>query len=216
MARTERYDPDTGELLESPALAGWQKLLLVLSIVLGGVGIAYGGISSSPADVDTASTGGPDGGPDGGLDGGTGPEVSPSMTPDGFIAIGPDGEPVPSGPGSGAGTGTEGSGTVAEVPFWPPLLAKGGLSFFLAFCVGYALRAAMKVTMILVGLIVLATFGLQQAGVIESIDWTRAEEFWDSLTANLGEHFQSLGNFVSGSLPTAASGAVGLVAGFRR
>ena len=202
MARTERFDPETGELLESPGLAGWQKLLLVLSIVLGGVGIAYGGISSSPADVDTASTDGPGDG--------TGSDVRPAMTPDGFISIGPDGEPVPSG------TGTVGTGTVEEAPFWPPLLAKGGLSFFLAFCVGYALRAAMKVTMILVGLIVLATLGLQQVGVIESIDWTRAEAFWDSLTANLGEHFKSLGDFVSGSLPTAGSGALGLVAGFRR
>ncbi|MEM9382681.1 MAG: FUN14 domain-containing protein, partial [Planctomycetota bacterium] len=198
MATTERYDPETGEPIEEPALAAWQKLLLVLSIVLGGVGVAYGGISGSPADVDSASGDGPASG--------TGTEMQPSMTPDGFISIGPDGEPVP------AGTGGTGPGTVEEAPFWPPLLAKGGLSFFLAFCVGYALRAAMKVTMILVGLIVLATLGLQQVGVIESIDWTRAEEFWDSLTANLGEHFQSLGKFVSGSLPTAASGGVGLFA----
>ena len=113
-----------------------------------------------------------------------------------------------------------GGGTAAseadDPPLWAPLLAKGGLSFFLAFCIGYALRTFLKGTMLVVGVVALAIFGLQKAGIIGEIDWSRAQGYWDSLTENIGEQFESLKSFVTGSLPSAASGTVGLVAGFRR
>jgi len=186
MTPRQTYDPETGEELERSGLAPWQKLLAALSLTLGVLGFAFGGTSSAPPEPTPVTTGDPSG-----------------LQPEGFISGMPTGEQPP-------------PETVEETPLWAPLMAKGGLSFFLAFCIGYALRAALKVTMLAVGVIALATFGLQYAGVIGEIDWARAQGFWDDLTANLGTQFQSLKDFVAGSLPTAASGAVGLVAGFRR
>ncbi len=206
MAPRDQYDPETGELLERIGLAPWQKLLAVLSLALGGAGLAMGGASTGPP-VDTAvavsdTAGGDQGENQGGA----------MMSAQGF---------APAGGSAGAEgqtlIGEVGPGEPVEEPsFWAPLLAKGGLSFFIAFCIGYALRAAVKVTMIGVGLIALATFGLQKAGIISEIDWARAQGFWGDLTSNLGEQFASLKTFVASSLPSAASGSVGLFAGFRR
>ena len=127
-------------------------------------------------------------------------------------------QPNSLGPGTSIGGGTPTSGTEdsAAKTLWAPLFAKGGLSFFIAFCIGYALRTFLKGTMLVIGVVALAVFGLQKAGLIDTVNWEKAQGYWDSLTANLGEQFESFKSFVSGSLPSAASGGVGLVAGFRR
>jgi len=208
MAPRDQYDPETGELLERVGLAAWQKLLAVLSLALGGAGVAMGGASTAPP-VDTAVA---VSNPAGGTQTGT-------QTPSGAMMTAQEFAPAGGSAGAEGQTliGEVGPGEPVEEPsFWAPLFAKGGLSFFLAFCIGYALRAAVKVTMIGVGLIALATFGLQKAGIIGEIDWARAQGFWGDLTSNLGEQFASLKTFVAGSLPSAASGGVGLFAGFRR
>ena len=186
MTPRQQFDPDTGEELEPSGLALWQKLLAVLSLTLGVVGFALGGTASSPPEPTPVTSTDPSG-----------------LQPEGFVSGMPTGEEPP-------------PASAEDTPLWAPLMAKGGLSFFLAFCIGYALRAALKVTMLGIGVIALATFGLQYAGVIGEIDWARAQGFWNDLTANLGTQFESLKDFVAGSLPTAASGTVGLVAGFRR
>lgn len=95
-------------------------------------------------------------------------------------------------------------------------LAKGGLSFFLAFCVGYALRTFIKGAMLVIGIVALAIFGLQKAGIVGEIDWEVARGYWDDLTAGIGRQFESLKTFVAGSLPSAGSAGLGLLVGFRR
>ncbi|MEM6675311.1 MAG: FUN14 domain-containing protein [Planctomycetota bacterium] len=186
MARTPKYDPETGEQIESKGLATWQKLIAILSLLLGGVGLAAT-LKADPAPAPTSNT-------------------RTTVGADGFVVGMPGGE--------------KGSGEAAEAPSslspWAPLAAKGGLSFFLAFCIGYALRAALKVTMLVIGVGALAFFGLQYVGVIESIDWSRASEYWDDVSAKLGDQVEGFAGFVKGSLPSTASGAVGLVAGFKR
>lgn len=97
-----------------------------------------------------------------------------------------------------------------------PLFMKGGLSFAVAFAAGYALRTFLKLTLLVAGVVALAIFGLQKAGIVSEIDWTTAQGYWDSLTANVGRQFESFQTFVTGSLPSAAAGSVGLIAGFRR
>ena len=99
---------------------------------------------------------------------------------------------------------------------WAPLLAKGGLSFFLAFCVGYALRAALKILFLTVGLAALAVFGLQYAGFLGEVQWDRLTEFWDVGVAAAREQADGLQAFITGSLPSAASGTLGIFTGFRR
>ena len=171
------------------AIAGWKKAIVVLSLVLGCVGLAMGG-----SDGDAADGGGARIASQGGSD---------LVQPNSF------------GVGTPVGGGTSAVESEGKT-LWAPLLAKGGLSFFIAFCIGYALRTFLKGTMLVIGVVALAIFGLQKAGIVDNINWEKAQGYWDSLTANVGEQFESLKTFVTGSLPSAGSGGVGLVAGFRR
>ena len=175
------------EGLDRPGLAAWQKVALVFALVSTLAGPALGGFGSEPAGVSAA-------GPDGAQ------QQSPQM--ESFAASGGD----PAGP--------------VEEPeargMWAPLLAKGGLSFFLAFCVGYALRAALKILFLTVGLAALAVFGLQYAGFLGEVQWDRLTEFWDVGVAAAREQADGLQAFITGSLPSAASGTLGIFTGFRR
>lgn len=179
---------------EVAPMALWKKALAVGALLLGGVGVAFGGMTASD---DRAS--------------GRSGENSSAVASGGSVQPNTLGGGTLMRPMDAA----EGEGE-AEGSMWPPLLAKGGLSFFVAFCIGYALRTFMKATMLVIGVTALAIFGLQKLGILGEIDWGRAEEYWDGLTANIGKQFASLRAFVTGSLPSAASAGVGLIAGFRR
>lgn len=115
----------------------------------------------------------------------------------------------------GAGGVTLGAEPEPTSP-WGQLLMKGGLSFAVAFAAGYALRTFLKLTLVVAGVVVLAIFGLQKAGIVGQIDWSVAQGYWDSLTANVSQQFESFKAFVTGSLPSAGAGSAGVIAGFRR
>ena len=121
---------------------------------------------------------------------------------DSFAASGADPAPPGEEPGSSG--------------IWAPLLAKGGLSFFLAFCVGYAMRAALKILFLTVGLAALAVFGLQYVGFLGDVQWDRLTEFWEVGVAAAKEQVDGIQAFITGSLPSAASGTLGIFTGFRR
>ena len=136
------------------------------------------------------------------------------------------------GPGQGAGDGAEGLGGPQDGPLdgpvdgpgdepgggtlWAPLLAKGGLSFFLAFCVGFAARAALKLLCLGVGAAALVIFGLQYAGLLGDFQWDRLASFWESGLAEVRGQVDGLRGFIAGRLPSAASGMLGMLVGFRR
>lgn len=186
----EAQDPreNSDENRDDSPLPMWKKLLAVLSLALGGVGLAFGGASSGEAQPDPAAGG------------------SSLVQPSALGANGASSLSFPEVPAQETEPET----------LWAPLLAKGGLSFFVAFCIGYALRTFLRGTMLVIGVVALAIFGLQKAGVLGEVDWERAQGYWDDLTANLGSQFESLKTFVTGSVPSAASGSVGLIAGFKR
>lgn len=196
---TEETHPDglpEGSGAERVPMALWKKALAVLSLLLGGAGVALGGFSG-PSD--------------------RAPENQAAGAAGGATTI----SPSSLGPGIGVGQpglpgAQDGAAEDEATTLWAPLLAKGGLSFFIAFCIGYALRTFLRGTMLVIGVVALCIFALQKAGIIDGINWERAQGYWDDLTAGLGEQFESFKTFVTGSLPSAASGGVGLVAGFRR
>lgn len=66
------------------------------------------------------------------------------------------------------------------------------------------------------GLATLAVFGLQYAGILSEVQWDRLSEFWEVGVAAAREQMDGLQAFVSGKLPSAASGTLGLFTGFRR
>ncbi len=175
----------------APKMALWKKSLALVALLFGVIGVASGGMTAGQASPATETSGS---------------SVASSGAGANLVPNSLGGGTLESAPGAGDEGGT----------LWAPLLAKGGLSFFIAFCIGYALRTFLKGTMLVVGVTALAVFGLQKAGILGEIDWDKAQGYWDDLTANLGRQFESLKAFVTGSLPSAASGGVGLVAGFRR
>ena len=96
-----------------------------------------------------------------------------------------------------------------------PALFALGLSFVAAFCVAYALRAALKLALIAIGLGVLAVLALNHTGMI-SINWSVAQGWYGQLGPWLSQQTASLRQFVTGYLPSSASATAGLVAGFTR
>lgn len=135
--------------------------------------------------------------------------------PEGVSAASPQAQSFAAG-GAPQGEAVEAEGAEEGPGLWAPLLAKGGLSFFLAFCVGYAVRAALKMLFLAVGLAALAVFGLQYAGLLGDVEWERLSEFWEvGVTAAKGQ-MEGLQAFITGSLPSAASASLGAFTGFRR
>ncbi|MEE2940002.1 MAG: hypothetical protein VX460_06430 [Planctomycetota bacterium] len=232
---TEETDLEDGAEAapERPPMAAWKKAVVALSLVLGIVGVASGGASmgdpastsgrgsastSLPVSEDMAVARGARVDP-----GAAGASSLTAADPTSTSATSAGGAAEPAGftaGGSAGGTIIIGDGSTPTAPeaapLWAPVLAKGGLSFFVAFCVGYALRTFLKGTMLVIGVVALAIFGLQKAGILGEIDWAVARGHWDDLTAGIGRQFESLRTFVTGSLPSAGSAGLGLVAGFRR
>lgn len=225
MTNEPDLEDGTAPAPERTPMAAWKKAVVALSLVLGIVGVASGGASAvrssstqgggpssmAPPDGAEAEPGAPGVSSLAASDPKSAPAASAgsSADPDGFTARGLAGGTIIIGDGS-----TPPEPEVA--PLWAPLLAKGGLSFFLAFCVGYALRTFIKGAMLVIGIVALAIFGLQKAGIVGEIDWEVARGYWDDLTAGIGRQFESLKTFVAGSLPSAGSAGLGLLVGFRR
>lgn len=191
--------------------APWQRLAaiasLLVSLVAGGITAAQaiGGsdaTSSAPDPIASRATGKTSAGdelPDGlasGLwtpDGGE-PAAGRSSFPD--DPAGPDGAPA------------------TEDLRWSPILFKTGFSFFLAFTIGFALRSFVRIAMVGIGLVALAVFGLQYAGLL-SVDWAAMGNRWDGLVAWVGPQVSSFRAFLTGQLPSATAATAGLLAGWR-
>lgn len=120
-------------------------------------------------------------------------------------------------PGSGeSAAGSDGDPAEDAEPElrWSPVLFKTGFSFFIAFTIGFALRSFLQLALVAVGLLALAVFGLQFAGLL-SVDWTAMSDRWDGLLAWLGPQVSSFRAFITGQLPSATTATAGLIAGWR-
>jgi uncharacterized membrane protein (Fun14 family) len=190
-SETERT---TDEVAVPPRkVAGWARALLAASVVFMIVGLtmmAYVSIRSSSAASDTLAA-----------DGGAAPGLAR-----GFIA---EGESDPDGGDSAAEEPPD------ALDRWSPTIFRLGFSFFVGFTVAYAVRSFMKIALIVIGVLFLALFGLQYAGVID-VDWATMGEHFDALRDRIAAEASSFGDFITGALPSAGAAVLGLVAGFRR
>ena len=132
-----------------------------------------------------------------------GPAGSPASTPAG------------TSPGTSAGTALAAGPSGSSPISWSPLFVKGGLSVFIGFCVGHALRAFFKLAAVLCGTAFLGVFALQYYGLVD-LDWRAASDLYDQLAARVGGELGSLGTFVRGTVPSAGLASFGLFAGFKR
>jgi uncharacterized membrane protein (Fun14 family) len=173
-----------------PRVAPWKKALVAASVLISLTGLGLWAYASA-----------------------TGTETAPpppqrAIAPDGLAPSGlAPTEPRPvSGPG-------EAQPEPSQLEVWSPAIFRLGFGFFAGFCMAYALRAFMKITIIVIGVALLGLFGLQYAGLI-NVDWGAMESVYNTAAAWIRDQMGSFSEFVSGYLPSAASGVAGFAAGF--
>jgi len=130
-----------------------------------------------------------------------GPGMPPTPGPD---APDSPGEPAPSG-----------EGTSDDPIAWSPALLRGGISFFAAFALAFAFRTFLRVALFFVGVWAASLFLLTWAGWIE-VHWEVIDAAFESFAGRIGDQFESVSRFVTGSLPSAGMAGLGLFTGFRK
>jgi uncharacterized membrane protein (Fun14 family) len=131
----------------------------------------------------------------------------------------PDAPPTTAGT-AGAANLVDGQGkpiagqTQEEGSDWAPGFLKMGFSFFVCFAIGYAARKFLKIGLVVFGVMFAFLFLASYLGYVD-IDTTKMSTDWDKFIANAKTQFDSLRAFVTGSLPAAGMGALGLFTGFK-
>ncbi len=167
-----------------------------LLLVAGGAMALFGGGDASPAKVNESAGTGSFGGA-GEIPGARGFSGSGGVS---TTTV----EPVTETADDGSATG-----------LLSPALVRGGISFFAAFAVAFALRSFVKLFVIFAGVWVASLFFLASLGWIE-VHWTLIDDQFMSWTQGLGAQFQSISSFITGSLPSAGLAGLGLVAGLKK
>lgn len=80
--------------------------------------------------------------------------------------------------------------------------------------VGYALKVAFKIALVVGGLLLVALFALQYSDVV-SVDWSGMESSYDGLVDWLAAYAGALKSFMVNNLSSAASFTTGLLLGLR-
>ena len=128
------------------------------------------------------------------------------MPPPGPVP-GPPSGPAPAQPGIDP---AQDPGTL----FTDAFFLKLGFSFIVGLAMGYALKVAFKIALVVGGLILLALFGLQYGGFVD-VNWSGMEASYDSSTQWLGVQGRALLRFAADNLSGAASFAAGLALGLK-
>lgn len=89
-----------------------------------------------------------------------------------------------------------------------------GFSFIVGLAVGYALKVAFKIALVVGGVLLLLLFSLQYAGIID-VNWTGMESQYDGLVDWLAAYAVALKDFIADNLSSAASFTAGLLLGLR-
>jgi len=98
---------------------------------------------------------------------------------------------------------------------WSGGMLRMGFSFFVAFAVGYLMRVFVRISLIIVGAIVLVLTWFSYIGFI-TVNWQEMEVAFNSFVDRIGTDFDEFRTMLTGSLPQAGLGALGLVAGFKK
>jgi uncharacterized membrane protein (Fun14 family) len=168
----------------------WKVALVILAVALVGAGallaLAGGGKAATPAAGGSAGA-----------------------APAGRSLL-PGGAPgVPAG-----GTAAPAPAPAEESPLSPALL-RGGISFFAAFAVAFALRSFVRLGLVFVGLFAGVLFLFAQAGWVE-VHWNLIDDSFRHFASGLSSQFESFKTFVTGSLPSAGLAGLGFFTGIRK
>jgi len=172
-----------------PQITPWKRVLLgvaALFVVLGGALRVAGGASAR--------------------------QGSPSSTSGSDV---PRSTLVGQGGGQQAPATSAGAGEDSAASEWSPFFLKGGFSFFVAFCVGYAMRVWLKISFLVIGTFFAGVFLLSYFGAMH-VDWATIQGWYDQLAGLVREEASDFRSFLTGSLPQAGLAGLGLVTGFKR
>ena len=98
---------------------------------------------------------------------------------------------------------------------WSPAFLKGGLGFFVAFLIGFALQAFARLFALFLGLFCLGILSLASLGWI-TIEWQVAQQQFQLLPGVLVTQFSGFQSFLQGALPSIGMAGLGLFAGLKK
>lgn len=177
-------------------LSGLQKLCLALAAVVSISGAGLWGVGATTAG-DRAKSSVTDSS-DAADSGGSG------FSPQGFTDSTTSGEDGLESDVSDAGDDAEKS----PLELYSPTIFRLGFAFFLGFAVAFALRAAFKVVLLVVGGVFLLLIGLQMAGLV-SVNWEAFEGMYNTSTTWLAGQTESFTAFLRGYIPSGGSAVAG-------
>jgi len=96
-----------------------------------------------------------------------------------------------------------------------PFMVKGGFGLFIGFAIGFAMRAFLRLAIVITGFYLLVLCMMAYGGLIE-IHWNLMDTQFTHLLSSLGGQFESLKTFLTGVIPASGLTAVGFVVGLRR
>lgn len=96
-----------------------------------------------------------------------------------------------------------------------PTFLKGGFGMFVGFAIGFAIRAFLRLAVLIVGVYMLALTLMAYAGWVE-IHWDVMGDQFDQLVENLDAQFKSFKAFLTGSIPTSGMAALGFFVGLKK
>lgn len=91
---------------------------------------------------------------------------------------------------------------------------KMGFSFMVGLAMGFALKVAFKIALLVIGVTLLGIFGMQYAGLID-VNWSGVELHYDGWADWLGANGSAFLGFVGDNLTSAASFVGGLAVGLK-
>ncbi len=121
------------------------------------------------------------------------------------MGLAPDGDP-------GTETEEDESSTLNALS---PAIFRVGFSFAVGFAIAFAARTFIRISLIAVGVFLLALFGLEYVEVI-TVNWDKMEGHYDGFLVSVKDSFGGFKEFIGGRLPSAGSAIAGLVIGFRK
>ena len=134
---------------------------------------------------------------------------SPALTPHGFSASGIGGmTAIPE-------TQTQETSNILGISDWSSLMTQVGFSFVVGFCIGLAVAFFLKATALIAGVIFLALFGLQYAGLID-VNWAGLQGIYEGFVAWLQPHASNFKGFIGSNLPSAGLAFTGLIMGLKK
>ncbi|MCP5518965.1 MAG: FUN14 domain-containing protein [Verrucomicrobiales bacterium] len=96
-----------------------------------------------------------------------------------------------------------------------PFMLKGGFGLFIGFAMGFAVRAFLRLAMVIVGFYCLLLTMMAYLGWVE-VHWNLMENQFTQFTTLLSSQLQSFKSFLTGAIPALGMTAGGFLVGLRR